>query len=105
MGERGWAGWNGVKGEEWDNCNSIINKYIKKKKKKKCGLALAGVAQWIESWPVSQKVTGLVPGQDTGLSCGPSPQLGVCKRQPIVSLTYRYFSLSPSLPRFLKINK
>ena len=25
----GWAGWSGV-GGEWDNCNSIINKYIKK---------------------------------------------------------------------------
>ena len=23
----GWAGWSGV-GGEWDNCNSIINKYI-----------------------------------------------------------------------------
>ena len=30
----GWAGWSGV-GGEWDNCNSITNKYIKKKKKKK----------------------------------------------------------------------
>ena len=27
MGGRGWAGWNGV-GGEWDNYNSIINKYI-----------------------------------------------------------------------------
>ena len=26
----GWAGWSGV-GGKWDNCNSIINKYIKKK--------------------------------------------------------------------------
>ena len=26
----GWAGWSGV-GGEWDNCNSIINKYILKK--------------------------------------------------------------------------
>ena len=34
----GWAGWSGV-GGKWDNCNSIINKYIKKKNragKKKC---------------------------------------------------------------------
>ena len=31
MGGRGWAGWSGVKGRKWDNCNSIINKYIKKK--------------------------------------------------------------------------
>ena len=28
MGGRGWAGWSGVGGGEWDNCNSIINKYI-----------------------------------------------------------------------------
>ena len=29
-GGRGWAGWSWVKGRKWDNCNSIINKYIKK---------------------------------------------------------------------------
>ena len=34
MWEGGWAGWSGV-GGDWDNCNSIINKYIKKKKIKK----------------------------------------------------------------------
>ena len=28
VGEREWAGWSGVKGGKWDNCNSIINKYI-----------------------------------------------------------------------------
>ena len=28
----GWAGWSG--GGEWDNCNSIINKYVFKKLKK-----------------------------------------------------------------------
>ena len=33
MGGREWAGWSGVKGWKWDNCNIIINKYIKKKKK------------------------------------------------------------------------
>ena len=30
VGGRGWAGGSGVKGGKWDNCNSIINKYIKK---------------------------------------------------------------------------
>ena len=25
---RGCAGWRGIKGRKWDNCNSIINKYI-----------------------------------------------------------------------------
>ena len=34
MGGRGCAGWSGVKGGKWDNCNSIINKiYFKKPKK------------------------------------------------------------------------
>ena len=35
MGGRGCAGWSGVKGWKWDNCNSIINKYIKKKEKQR----------------------------------------------------------------------
>ena len=30
VGGRGWAGWSVVKGGKWDNCNSIINKYILK---------------------------------------------------------------------------
>ena len=31
VGGRGCAGWSGVKGRKWDNCNSIINKiYFKK---------------------------------------------------------------------------
>ena len=30
VGGRGYTGWSGVKGGKWDNCNSIINKYIKK---------------------------------------------------------------------------
>ena len=31
VGGRGGAGWRGVKGGKWDNCNSIINKiYFKK---------------------------------------------------------------------------
>ena len=27
-GGRGWAGGSGVRRGKWDNCNSIINKYI-----------------------------------------------------------------------------
>ena len=27
--------------------------------------ALAGVAQWIECWPVNQRVTGSIPSKDT----------------------------------------
>ena len=59
-------------GGEWDNCNSIINKYIlfkkevnfiiketynEKKKRKKKRATLSGVAQWIECQPVNQRVT------------------------------------------------
>ena len=37
-------------------------------------LALAGVAQWIGSWPVNHRVTSLIPSQGTCLGCGPGPQ-------------------------------
>ena len=36
--------------------------------------ALAGVAQWIECWPVSQRVASPIPSQGTCLGCGPGPQ-------------------------------
>ena len=42
---------------------------LKKKKK-----ALAGVAQWIECWPVNQRVTGLSPSQGTHPGGRPGPQ-------------------------------
>ena len=30
VGGRGCAGWRGIKGGKWDNCNSVINKiYLK----------------------------------------------------------------------------
>ena len=32
----GWAGWIGVRRGEWDNCSSIINKYILKKECRMC---------------------------------------------------------------------
>ena len=40
------------------------------------GIALAGVAQWIEGRPENRKVAGLIPGQGTCLGCRPGPQLG-----------------------------
>ena len=46
-------------------------------------LALAGVAQWIECWPVNQRITSSIPSQVTCLGCGLGPQLGVCERQPM----------------------
>ena len=36
--------------------------------------ALAGVAQWIERWPVNERVAGWIPSQGTCLGCGPGPQ-------------------------------
>ena len=33
VGGRRYAGWRGIKAGKWDNCNSIINKYIKKRKR------------------------------------------------------------------------
>ena len=42
---------------------------------------LAGVAQWIEHWPVNRKVASSIPSQDTCLGCRPGPWLGACERQ------------------------
>ena len=36
--------------------------------------SLAGVAQWIECQPTSQRVTGSIPSQGPCLGCGPGPQ-------------------------------
>ena len=37
------------------------------------GAALANVAQWIECWPASQRVSGLIPSPGTILGCPPGP--------------------------------
>ena len=42
----------------------------------KSGTALVGVAQWIGSWSVNQRVTGSIPSQGTCLGCRTSPQWG-----------------------------
>ena len=57
--------------------------------------ALAGVAQWIECWPVNQRVVGLISRRDTCLGCRPGLHLGVCERQPHIDVSPY---LSPSLP-------
>ena len=36
--------------------------------------AVAGVAQWIECWPVNQSIAGSIPSQGAGLGCRPGPQ-------------------------------
>ena len=45
--------------------------------------ALAGVAQWIEHWPMNQKVVGSSPSEGKCLGCRPGCHLGVCVRQHI----------------------
>ena len=61
---------------------------------------LAGVTQWIELWPVNQKVTGSITGQGACLGCGPGPQWGLHERQPHIDVF-----LSFSLPSPLSKNK
>ena len=51
-----------------------------------------------ECWPVTHKVTGLVPSQGACLGCGTGLQLGVSEKQPTdVSLAH----VSVSFPVFL----
>ena len=38
------------------------------------GEVLAGVAQWIECWPVNQSVAGSIPSQGTYVGCRPGPR-------------------------------
>ena len=59
-------------------------------------VALAGVAQWIDCWPVNQGVTGPIPSSGTYLDCRPGPQVGVWKRQPHIDVSLPFFL--PPLP-------
>ena len=52
-------------------------------------MALAGVAQWIESRPANQWVTGSIPSQGTRRGCRPGPQLGICERQPHIDVSLK----------------
>ena len=58
--------------------------------------ALAGVAQWIECEPVTQRVASSIPSQGTCLGGGPGSQYGVNERQPHTDV---------SLPLFLPLSK
>ena len=53
--------------------------------------ALAGVAQWIEYWPLNQRVAGLIPSQGTRFGCRPRPQLEAQKRQPHIDVFLPFF--------------
>ena len=47
--------------------------WIKRFFKEFIHLALAGVAHWIECWPVDWRIASSIPGQGTCLDCGPGP--------------------------------
>ena len=53
--------------------------------------ALAGVAQWIEHWPVNQRVSSSIPSQGTCLGGRPGPQLRACERQPHIGVPLLLF--------------
>ena len=55
---------------------SEIAEFKDKIQKSTTSFALTGVSQWIERWPVNQRVAGSIPSQGTCLSCGASPQSG-----------------------------
>ena len=60
----------------FDGCQmgGALEEWMKKVKElKTTNMALAAVAQWIECWPVNQRVTSSIPNQGTCLGCGPGP--------------------------------
>ena len=62
--------------------------------------ALADVAQWIEHWPVNQKVTGLIPSQGTCLGHRPDPGWGAVRGSQMIFLSHINVSLPLFLPPF-----
>ena len=63
-------------------------------------VALGGVAQWIECWPVNRKVTGLIPSQGTCLGCGPDSQWGGMQEATDRCFPHTLMFLSLFLPPF-----
>ena len=58
---------------------------------------LAGVAQWIEHWPVNQRVTGSIPSWGTCLVAGQVPGWGHVKG----NLSMYLLHMDVSLPLLL----
>ena len=57
----------------------------------KTRMALAGMAQWTECWPVNQRVAGSIPSQGACLGCGPGLHWGPRKRQPHTDVSLPLF--------------
>ena len=89
-GREGWAGRRGVKGEKWDNCNSIINKYIKKKKN------LGPWLVWLSGLSLDWEPKGLRFGSRLGHMPGlraRSPGWGEPEATTLLSLSFPPLSL------------
>ena len=69
------------------------------KKLKIIGLALAGVAQWIEHWPANQRVARSVPELQARSPVGSMEE---ANRWMLLSHIDVSLPLVPSLPLFLK---
>ena len=57
-------------------------------------LALAGVAQWTERWPLNQRVTIQFLGKAYAWVAGRVPSRG-CERQPHIDVSFSFSFLSP----------
>ena len=66
-------------------------------------LALVGVAQWIECWPVNQGVASSIPSQGTWRVVSQVPS-GECVRQPRIDVSLPLFLLAFPLSKN-KLNK
>lgn len=78
---------------------TVIEKIIKVKNKKSPGWC--GSVDGVECWPVNGKVTGLIPGRDTCLGCGPGPYLEPCERHVKGSQSMYLSHIDVSLRLFL----
>ena len=54
-------------------------------------IALAGVAQWIDSRPANQMVASLIPSQGTCLGCESGHHLGAHESQPRIDVSLPLF--------------
>ena len=70
---------------------SEIAEFKDKIQKSTTSFALTGVSQWIERWPVNQRVAGSIPSQGTSLDCGPGPWWGAHERQPHTDVSLPLF--------------
>ena len=83
-----------------------LSKWVFGPFKRNC-LAMAGVAQWIEYWPVNQKVTGSIPTRAHAWIVGEVLSWGQTRGNHTTTNERRCFSPSfcPSFPLSLKLNK